>query len=202
MKTHLPPGVYGLLQRLVHDDHWRSFGLFTRTLDLRPGETVVEIGCGIGSLARHFAEQGFDYWGIDSDPARIELARQRTPGGQYLAWNAMDLENAGLPSFRRAFIHGVLHHLNDDECRDLIHYILNMRPDMTLSIIEPFRPNPWWINPLGTLFARLDEGQHIRTLEHWRTLFRPNAVVFEQISLWPRWPVGMLVSRLIPTPAR
>jgi hypothetical protein len=77
-----------------------------------------------------------------------------------------------------------------------------MRPDMTLSIIEPFRPNPWWINPLGTLFARLDEGQHIRTLEHWRTLFRPNAVVFEQISLWPRWPVGMLVSRLIPTPAR
>lgn len=198
MKT-LTPGVYGLLQRIVHDDHWRSFGLFTRTLDLRPGETVVEIGCGIGSLARHFAEQGFDYWGIDRDADRIELARKRTPGGRYMAWNAMDLENAGLPPFRRAFIHGVLHHLNDAECRDLIHYILGMRPDMTLSIIEPFRPNPWWINPLGTLFARLDEGLYIRTLEEWRALFRPNAVVFEQISLWPRWPVGMLVARLVPT---
>lgn len=198
MRVHLPPQVYGALQRIVHDDHWRSFGLFTRTLDLLPGETIVEIGCGIGSLAHHFVNQGFDYWGIDIDPERIEMAKKRTPTGKFIACNALEIEKAGLPAFRRVFIHGVLHHLDDDACRSIINHMLSLRPDMIFSAIEPYRPNPGWMNPLGVLFARLDEGKYIRTLDQWRALFRPNAVLFEQVSLWPRWPVGFLVARLVP----
>lgn len=197
MNVHLPPLAYATLQRFVHGDHWRSFGLFTRTLDLSPGETVVEIGCGIGSLARHFIEQGFDYWGLDVDASRVEVAQRRNTGGTFLVCDALDLATAGLPPFRRVFIHGVLHHMADAECRQIFDRTLALQPDMVLSLIEPYRPDPWWSNPLGSAFSSFDEGIHVRTLEQWRALTRPNAVTFEQFTLWPRWPVGFLVARLV-----
>jgi cyclopropane-fatty-acyl-phospholipid synthase len=47
-------------------------------LGLRPGETVLDVGCGWGSFALHAAERyGVDVVGITLSPAQAELARRR-----------------------------------------------------------------------------------------------------------------------------
>ena len=48
---------------------------FARSLDLRPGMPVLDVGSGIGGPARHFASvYGCDVTGIDLTPAFVELA--------------------------------------------------------------------------------------------------------------------------------
>ncbi len=59
-------------------------------LAVRPGETVLDLGCGTGELAARIAEAGARVIGIDSDPGMIEAARRRLPGGDLRVADAHD----------------------------------------------------------------------------------------------------------------
>lgn len=50
-------------------------------LALRPGQRVLDVGCGPGRHAHAFARRGFDVVGVDLSPRFIELARQDAPPG-------------------------------------------------------------------------------------------------------------------------
>jgi SAM-dependent methyltransferase len=159
---------------------------------------VVEVGCGTGILAHHFVKHGYDYWGIDFDSERITAAQRLTPTAHFIVADARALERAGLPKFNRVFIHGVMHHLDDLECRHLLNNILSLGSDIILVVIEPSHPLNWWDNPLGALAANNDEGRFVRTIDRWRQLFSPYIELFGTRSLWPRWPVEFVVARLVP----
>lgn len=61
------------------------YGLLTRVLDLLGdvhSKTVLDAGCGEGYLARQLAARGALVTGVDLSPRLIELARQKTPGGE------------------------------------------------------------------------------------------------------------------------
>jgi 2-polyprenyl-3-methyl-5-hydroxy-6-metoxy-1,4-benzoquinol methylase len=64
------------------------------------GRTVLEIGCGRGELARHFAEQSAGaafYVGADFAPAAIALARGRAGrAGKAPGWAVADMQRMGL----------------------------------------------------------------------------------------------------------
>lgn len=45
-------------------------------LALAPGERVLDLGCGPGSLARHVAEAGALYTGVDASPRLLRFARE------------------------------------------------------------------------------------------------------------------------------
>jgi ubiquinone/menaquinone biosynthesis C-methylase UbiE len=52
---------------------------FAKTLGLKPGMAVLDVGSGIGGPARHFAEAyGCEVTGIDLTPAFVELANELT----------------------------------------------------------------------------------------------------------------------------
>lgn len=51
-------------------------------LQARPGETVLDLGCGTGELAARIAESGATVIGIDSDPSMIAAARERLPDAE------------------------------------------------------------------------------------------------------------------------
>jgi trans-aconitate methyltransferase len=59
-------------------------------LDAKPGETVLDLGCGTGEIAAKIADTGAAVIGIDSDPAMIEAARQRLPGVDLRVTDAHD----------------------------------------------------------------------------------------------------------------
>ena len=63
-------------------------------LDLRPGDTVLDIGCGNGALARRLAALGAQVTAIDFSDQLIKLARWRTDSVglnvEYLVLDATD----------------------------------------------------------------------------------------------------------------
>ncbi len=63
-------------------------------LDLRPGETVLDVGCGNGALTRRLAALGAQVTAIDFSDQMIELARRRTDAAglsvEYLIRDATD----------------------------------------------------------------------------------------------------------------
>ena len=56
-----------------------EFQLLSRLLELHPGETILDVGCGSGYFTRRFAEKthGENVTGLDSDPAMLAFARAR-----------------------------------------------------------------------------------------------------------------------------
>ena len=64
----------------------RSFGFIAEfgaglveLLAPRPGERIVDLGCGTGQLTAQIADMGCEVIGIDADPDMIALARQKHP---------------------------------------------------------------------------------------------------------------------------
>lgn len=68
---------------------------------LAPGKTVIELGCGAGSLSRRAAErvQGNGGWviGIDASPGMIEAAKQQVTGLANLEFYVHDAAVLGFP---------------------------------------------------------------------------------------------------------
>lgn len=78
--------AYGTDLAMVHDVGFGGFanGIapeFIMLLDRYGfrGETVVDLGCGSGIVARHLVDSGCQVVGVDISPAMIELARRRVP---------------------------------------------------------------------------------------------------------------------------
>ncbi len=59
--------------------------------ELRPGETLLDVGCGDGFWTDLFAEAGFPSTGVDFSPGGIEVARTAYPTPTFLVGDAEDL---------------------------------------------------------------------------------------------------------------
>lgn len=58
----------------------REFHLLRTMTEARPGETLLDVGCGTGYFSRRFArEAGLQVTGIDIDPDMIAFAREQAP---------------------------------------------------------------------------------------------------------------------------
>jgi SAM-dependent methyltransferase len=59
-------------------DAERAVALISKTLELRPGWRVLDVGCGAGRHTRAFADRGARCIGLDLSAALLRLARQTT----------------------------------------------------------------------------------------------------------------------------
>jgi trans-aconitate methyltransferase len=79
------------------DRYQRQFGYVSalagdlvELLDPRPGETVLDLGCGTGELAVEIQGRGARVWAIDADPAMVAAARERLGPGRVLLADGRD----------------------------------------------------------------------------------------------------------------
>jgi len=64
---------------LSEDQQIPTYEEALRHVDVKPGDLVLDVGCGVGSFLRLVAERGARVFGLDASEALIELARERLP---------------------------------------------------------------------------------------------------------------------------
>ena len=80
-------------------------------LDPHPGERILDVGCGEGTLSRRIAERGATVLGIDNSPEMVAAARAKGVDALLLA--AEDMQFFG--EFDAAFSNATLHWVLDKE---------------------------------------------------------------------------------------
>jgi SAM-dependent methyltransferase len=88
--------------------------------DLRHVRRVLDVGCGPGTNARHFAHS--HYTGIDCNPAYIEYAKRRNKG-EFVVADATTYQVSSDQRFDFVLVNSFLHHIDDANCRHILSHL-------------------------------------------------------------------------------
>lgn len=163
------PGVYSLFRRLVGRDSARL--AYARDyLRVRPGERVLDIGCGTGDILRYLPP--VSYVGYDLSPTYIQRARERFGDRGEFHCRAVDDDLAGADaSFDLAIAHGVLHHLDDNEAASLFRVAKRtLKPGGRLVTFDGCFTDDQSL--AARCFLALDRGGHVRDRVSYERLAR------------------------------
>ena len=102
-----------------HSFVWEYGASLVDLLDPRPGERILDVGCGSGELAQTISEKGADVVGIDADPQMIQKAAAGFPNITFRCTDASKLEEEASSSLGRPFdaifSNAALHWVTDAE---------------------------------------------------------------------------------------
>lgn len=130
-------------------------------LDLRPGQRVLDVGCGSGVLSRAMGEAGAEVVGVEGVPLRAAAARERCrdlPGVRIVDSPAVELSRHG--TFDVAMVCGVLEYCDPEQLLGDVAQALADDGALVLAIenqlglgyllgrAEDHRGKPW-IGPAG-----------------------------------------------------
>jgi trans-aconitate 2-methyltransferase len=93
-----------------HNFVWRLGEGVVELLAPRPGERILDLGCGPGQLTKKIAESGAEVVGLDASPEMIGQARQNYPELRFVLQDAahMQFENEFDAVFSNAALHWML----------------------------------------------------------------------------------------------
>jgi trans-aconitate 2-methyltransferase len=103
------PGLYDDKHSFV----WKHGAVLLDLLAPRPGERILDLGCGTGHLTARITEAGAEAVGIDSSSAMIEDARRLYP---HIRFEFADARSFAFPDpFDAVFSNAVLHWIKEPE---------------------------------------------------------------------------------------
>lgn len=135
--------------RLEDDTVWpRARWLERLLIQLSPGSTVLDLGCGSGDPVALRIAQEHHVTGVDISEAQIDLARQSVPAGQFIQG---DLGSVNFPpaSFDAVVSFYTLEHLPRAEHAAILQRIAS------------------WLRPGGLLLLSLEAGDYDDVLGTW-----------------------------------
>jgi trans-aconitate methyltransferase len=101
---------------LYDDKHsfvWKMAAALLDLLDAKPGEHILDLGCGTGHLTDKIAATGATVVGIDKSPEMIQQAREQFAA---LRFEVMDARELSLPGpFDAVFSNATLHWVKEPE---------------------------------------------------------------------------------------
>jgi cyclopropane fatty-acyl-phospholipid synthase-like methyltransferase len=153
---HVP--AYVLLQRIVGADRLR----YRCIEEIRPGETVLDVGCG---PAYYFPRlpQPVKYHGFDTDAPYIDWAQQRF-GGENASFHCGIFDEAAarsLPQIDAVLLLGLLHHMSDEQCTDLLNLAASVLSPggRVISLDTCFEPTQ---GRISRWMSENDRGEYVR----------------------------------------
>ncbi len=129
-------------------------------------QRILDIACGPGAFSVLFAAD--IYVGVDINQGYIEYAKRQYKG----TFHVMDARHIEFSddSFDGVLVYGLLHHLNDDDAREVLKGVARvLKPSGRALIIEDI-PSESRLNVVGHLLHRIENGHFIRSAEEYRTL--------------------------------
>jgi ubiquinone/menaquinone biosynthesis C-methylase UbiE len=159
------PALFAAIRYPLVGRQRRTRELVRRHLDVKPGERVLDICCGIGEFA---GEVSGEYLGIDLNPAFVEAATRRWMGTARKTFRVMDALRMDLSErhFDRTMWINGLHHFSDEDAARVLREIARVTRTRAL-IIDPDG------TPRGLVRRALlaaDRGDWMRTPEAQRRL--------------------------------
>jgi SAM-dependent methyltransferase len=119
----------------------RRAEMILRNTGLRPGKTVLEIGCGTGLFTAYFARSGARLTAVDISPELISKAQERGLSPEQVRFVEGSFDECVLEGpFDAVIGSSVLHHL---DIRPALQKIIELlKPGGRLSFAEPNMLNP------------------------------------------------------------
>lgn len=148
--------------RWLAEHHWKA----------QPGEKVVDIGCGLGTIL-HYLPPDVNYVGFDISDAYIQTARKQFGDrAVFLCGTArtfLDRWDDRLDNADLVTCIGLLHHLEDKEVEEVLEVSRRMlSPTGRLVVLEPTylahqtRTSRWMVGR--------DRGRNVRSEAEWKRL--------------------------------
>jgi len=135
-----------------------QFGI--RGLKIGPGDTVLDVGCGVGSICRHAGSFGAAVIGIDSEPSLIEQADEAMLAIPARSWRGIvsDCDPIPLPDgiATHVFCTEVLEHVEDPArfLSELVRigspgalYYFSVPVPVSEALIRQVAPDCYWEPP-------------------------------------------------------
>jgi SAM-dependent methyltransferase len=123
------------------EPHIPSFAQFEKY----KGKDILEVGCGIGTAAQSFIENGANYIGIDLTDSAIQLAKKRLEvfnlKGDLFIGNIEEINDIKNKKFDLVYSFGVLHHTPD--ISKAISNIYNMLKEEGEFKLMLYAKNSW-----------------------------------------------------------
>jgi SAM-dependent methyltransferase len=168
------PAVYRLFGRVIGGG---ARARFVRDhLRPRPGDRILDLGCGPGDLLAHLP--ACDYVGVDLDPKYVTAARARyRDRGTFRCEPAEAVAELEPGSFDLVVASGLLHHLTDAQAVATLEVARRaLRPGgRFVSLDGCFVPGQ---SRIARWLLRRDRGKFVRDLPGYRKLA---AVVFSMV---------------------
>jgi len=152
------PAAYNLWWRAVGGPAWAKV-LVGQYIQPRAGARILEIGCGPGTIAGYLPDS--EYVGFDMSSRYIEMARKRFPQAQFICERVSQFSLAKQQSFDAVLALGVVHHLDDQEARQLFQIAY----DALKSGGKLITFDGVWTNdqsPAARWLLARDRGEHVR----------------------------------------
>lgn len=143
-----------------------NLGPIRKALGAVPGESVLDVGCGLGSYSQLVGE-GCRYLGVDLSERYVQDAQQRY-GTAHKRFEARDVVSYPFAeaSFDKVMMVNVLHHLDESQCDALLPVMARAAREFVL-IVDPV-PVPG--RRIQQFWLSLDRGGYIRTLDDQKAL--------------------------------
>jgi trans-aconitate methyltransferase len=113
------------LYEAKHNFVWKFGAGVIELLDPKPGERILDLGCGTGHLTAKIAEAGAEVVGLDASPEMIGQARQNFPALTFVARDAAEMTFQS--EFDAVFSNAALHWMTQAQ-RVVEHISQALRP--------------------------------------------------------------------------
>ncbi|MCX5848711.1 MAG: class I SAM-dependent methyltransferase [Deltaproteobacteria bacterium] len=156
-------GLKAAYMKIIHEGAIKSF-----IKEIKPGEKVLDFGCGTGRILEYDLFLNADYYGVDISPEMIKNARRKwenRPHVNFYCYNGISLPFKH-KTFNYIITTWVFQHIvEDNKLKELIAELAKLlRPNGALLFIEQIRDNEYIEILNGVPFKKYRTARHYKEI--------------------------------------